>query len=80
MSSMKKAREYNKIIVARVNEELKAKFDSYCEHNGIGGSEAIRCYIMNLPEVPDKLREAKRSRLRPRAEAAGVSEETEAGT
>jgi hypothetical protein len=41
-------------LAFRVNDMLKAKFERYCEIMGIGGSEAIRCYIMNLPDDPTK--------------------------
>lgn len=47
---MKKDREYTKIIVTRLNAELKARFDTYCERMGLSGSEVIRCFIINLPE------------------------------
>lgn len=47
---MKKERVYTKIIVTRLNNVLKEKYDRHCERHGVGGSEAIRCYILNLPD------------------------------
>lgn len=78
LSSMKRAREYTKIIVTRLNEELKTKFDRYCERHGISGSEAIRCYILNLPDVEEKPKQAGDSGST--GEATEARREKEAGT
>jgi hypothetical protein len=35
------------------HEWLKAKLERYCEEKGLTMAEAMRCYILNLPE-PDE--------------------------
>jgi antitoxin component of RelBE/YafQ-DinJ toxin-antitoxin module len=47
---MKRKKEFTKVITFDIHEEMKAKFDSYCEERGYTMAEALRCLIAQVIE------------------------------